>query len=269
MRQHRLPAIRTAACALAVGTVLFAGGQPSAAANREIDPASVKGVVVQGLHGEFNVVIGNTPEVRVSIEGDDADAVDMVDVEVKDEALLITIPNSSTNIAAVDGNVTVITSSGGNSHVQIGNQTFDSEPAELQMTATVPEGTIIQVLGLVGETEIGDTGADVVLSCASCDAKLGKIAAFDVNVAGSGKISAERIDRALVAKISGDGHIGIADGDLEQASLQVVGAGNIDFRGRTVDATAKIVGAGAIHVREVDNQIRSTVVGAGDVTTGN
>lgn len=265
-----VPAMRLSVLGLAVGWALFADDHAAAAASREIEPALVKGIVVHGLRGEFKVVIGTEPEVSVIIEGD-GEALDTVDTEVRNEALRVTIPGAnSTNIASVDGNVTVITSGGGKSHVQIGNQTFvnDSEPVELQMTATVPEGTIIRLEGFVGDAEIGDTGADVVLNCAGCDAEIGEIAALDVSLTGAGDVRADRVDRMLIARISGDGNIEIADGDIERADLSIVGSGAIDFGGHAVDAAVSIVGAGDIRIREVDNPIQSTIIGAGDVVTG-
>jgi hypothetical protein len=270
--KHRfsVTAMRLTAFGLAAGLALLASERVANAASREIDPAVVKGVVVHGLRGEFKVVIGAEPEVRVTIEGDE-DALETVATEIRNDALRVRIPNASTtNVASVDGNVTVITSGGGTSHVRIGNQTFenDSEPVELALTATVPAGTIIRLEGFVGDAEIGDTGADVVLSCAGCDARLGRIAAFDVNLTGSGDVSARQVERMLIAKISGDGRIKIGDGDLEQADLAIVGSGAIDFGGHAVDATVSIVGAGDIHIQAVDNPIQSTIIGAGDVTTG-
>lgn len=264
-----MPAMRMMAFGLTMATTLFVGSHHVDAASRQIGPALVKGIVIQGLRGEFTVVIGAGPEVDVTVEGVD-EALDTVDTEVKNEALWVTIPSASTNIAMVDGDVTVITSGGGTSHVQIGNQTFtsDSEPVELEMTARVPEGTIIRLEGFVGDAEIGDTRADVVLACAACDAHLGEIAAFDVSLTGSGDVKVKRVDRALVAKISGDGNIEIVDGDVEQTTLAIIGSGLIDFGGRTVDANVSIVGAGDIHIREVDNPIHSTIVGSGDVVTG-
>ncbi len=264
-----MPAMRLTMVGLAAGTVILANGHAAAAASLEVEPALVKGVVVQGLRGEVNIVIGDKPEVAVTIEGDD-EALDAVKTEIKNEALWVTMPRTSTNIASVDGNVTVITSGGGTSKVQIGNQTFvnDSEALEVEMTATVPEGTVIRLEGFVGEADIGDTGADVVLSCAGCDAALGEIAALDVSLTGSGDVTVKRVDRALVAEISGDGSINIGDGELDRATLSIVGSGEIDFGGRAVDAEVSIVGAGDVRLREVDNPIQSSIVGAGDVVTG-
>lgn len=251
------------------GAAALLGATSAIAGSLEIEPATVKGMVVKGLRGEIEVVIGQGSEVEVVIDGDD-EALDRVDTSVEKDALWITIPNDSTNIASVDGNVTVITSGGGTSHVQIGNQSFtnSSEPVELSMTATVPKGTILRLEGFVGDAEIGDTGADVVLHCAGCNAEIGEIAALDVSLTGSGNVTAKRIDRALAAKISGNGSIEIQDGSLDQATLTITGSGDIDFGGRTVDADVKIVGSGDVRLREVDNPIRSTIVGAGDIVTG-
>ena len=261
--------MRTFAVGIAAAGILTAGGHDADAASRQIEPAAVKGIVIQGLRGELRVVIGTEPDVGVAIEGEDA-ALETVNTEIKNEALWVTVPSESTNIAMVDGNVTVITSGGGTSHVQVGNQTFtdDSEPVELAMTATVPEGTVVRLEGFVGDADIGDTGADVVLACSACDASLGVVAALDVNLTGSGKVTVERVERALIAKISGDGGIEIADGNVDKATLAIVGSGQIDFGGHAVDADVRIVGAGDVRIREVDNPIQSSIVGAGDIVTG-
>jgi len=267
--RRRLQAMRWMMMGVAASFTLLIAGFPAAAGNLEIKPAVAKGLVIKGLRGEVEVIIGQRPEVEITIEGED-EALDLVKSDVKNDAFMITIPTESTNIATVDGNVTSITSGGGTSHVQIGNQTFTnhSEPVDLFMTATVPEGTIVRLEGFVGDAQIGDTGADVVLNCASCDAELGKIAALDVTLAGAGDVTAKRVERALAASIAGDGSIEILDGDLDHATLTITGSGAIDFGGRAVNASVNIVGSGDVRLREVDNPIQSTIIGAGDVVTG-
>jgi len=261
--RRRLQAMRWMMMGVAASFTLLIAGFPAAAGNLEIKPAVAKGLVIKGLRGEVEVIIGQRPEVEITIEGED-EALDLVKSDVKNDAFMITIPTESTNIATVDGNVTSITSGGGTSNVQIGNQTF----VDLFMTATVPEGTIVRLEGFVGDAQIGDTGADVVLNCASCDAALGKIAALDVTLAGAGDVTAKRVERALAASIAGDGSIEILDGDLDHATLTITGSGAIDFGGRAVNASVNIVGSGDVRLREVDNPIQSTIIGAGDVVTG-
>lgn len=263
------PAMRRMFFGLTMAGTMFAVSHHADAASRQIEPALVKGIVIQGLRGALSVVIGNGPEVDVTVEGA-GDALDTVNTEVRNEALWLTIPSASTTIAKVDGDVTVVTTGGGTSHVQIGSQTFtgESEAVELDMKASVPEGTIIRLEGFVGDAEIGDTRADVILACAACDAHLGEIAAFDVSLTGSGNVKVARVDRALAARITGDGSIEIVDGNIDQATLAITGSGLIDFGGRAVDANVKIVGAGDIRLREVDHPIQSRIVGSGHVMTG-
>jgi len=260
---------KPALLALLGGSALSFGSATTHAESLALGPAVVKGLVIDGLRGSIAVEITESDEVELVIDGND-DALDKLETLIDEDALRIKVPAADTNVAVVDGDVTVITSGGGTSHVQIGDKTYtsESEPIELDVRAMVPAGTILRLGSFVGKAEIGDTEADVVLSCASCEATLGKIAALDLSIAGSGDVEVGYVERAIAAEISGGGSIDIADGDVERADVNIVGSGEIDFGGRAVDAAVNIVGSGEVHIRETDNPIQSTIIGSGDVVTG-
>lgn len=246
----------------------------SAVANADsqtIGPAKVKGLVIDGLRGSIVVDVTSGDEVELVVDGDN-DVLDQLETTIDGDALRIRVPSSDANIAVVDnqGNISVVTSGGGHAEVQIGDKTYtsNSKPIELAMRAKVPVGTMVHLEGLVGHTEIGDTEADVFLNCANCKASLGTIAALDLNISGSGEVAVDRIDRALVTEISGGGRVDIADGGVENASVNIVGSGEVDFAGHAVDASVSIVGSGNVRIRDVDNPIQSSIIGSGDVVTG-
>lgn len=252
-------------------TALLIGSAVANADSQTIGPAKVKGLVIDGLRGSIVVDVTAGDEVELVVDGDN-DALDQLETTIDDDALRIRVPSSDTNIAVVDnqGNVSVVTSGGGRAEVQIGDKTYtsNSEPIELAVRATVPVGTMLHLEGLVGRTEIGDTEADVVLNCANCKATLGTIAALDLNISGTGEVVVERIERALVTEISGGGRVDIADGGVENASVNIVGNGEVNFAGHAVDASVSIVGSGNVRIRDVDNPVQSSVIGSGDVITG-
>jgi hypothetical protein len=265
-----IPSVQLIALSLLSGAALLMGSAAAHAESLSVGPAKVNGLVIDGLRGSIIVDVSEVEEVELTIDGDQ-EALDRLETTVDDDAIRIKVPSSDTNIAVIEDNVTVIASGGGTSRVQIGDKVYtnDSEPIELDVRATVPPGTILRLGGLVGSVEIGDTEADVVLSCASCEATMGTIAALDLNIAGSGEVAVEAIDRALVAEISGGGSIDIADGDVDSARVNIVGSGDVGFGGHAVDASVNIVGSGKVHIRETDNPIQSTIIGSGDVVTGN
>lgn len=252
-------------------TALLIGSAVANADSQTIGPAKVKGLVIDGLRGSIVVEVTAADEVELVVDGDN-DTLDQLETTIDDDALRIRVPSSDTNIAVVNnqGNVSVVTSGGGRTEVQIGDKTYtsNSEPIELAIRAMVPVGTMLHLEGLVGRTEIGDTEADVVLNCANCKATLGTIAALDLNISGTGEVAVDRIERALVTEISGGGRVDIADGDVENASVNIVGSGEVDFAGHAVDASVSIVGSGNVRIRDVDNPVQSSVIGSGDVTTG-
>lgn len=268
-RRQIIPTAQLVTLSLLSSAALLIGSAIAHAESLQLGPAAVQGVVIDGLRGSIKVDVTDGDEVELVIDGD-SEALDRLETTVGDDAIRVKIPSSDSNIAVIEDNVTVIASGGGTSRVQIGDKVYtsESEPIELDVRAKVPKGTILRLGGLVGSAEIGDTAADVVLSCASCEATLGKIAALDLNIAGSGEVTVEQIDRALVAEISGGGRIDIAGGDVDSARVNIVGSGDVDFGGHAVDASVSIVGSGKVHIRETDNPIQSTIIGSGDVVTG-
>ncbi len=252
-------------------TALLIGSATAHADSQTFGPVKVKGLVIDGLRGSIIVDVTTGDEVELVVDGEN-DVLERLETTIDDDALRIRVPSSDTNIAVVNnqGNISVVTSGGGHAEVTIGDQTYtsDDEPIELAMRATVPAGTMIHLEGLVGRTEIGDTEADVVLNCANCEATLGTIAALDLNISGTGEIAVDRIERALVTEISGGGRVDIADGGVKNASVNIVGSGEVDFAGHAVDASVSIVGSGHVRIRDVDNPIQSSVIGSGDVITG-
>ena len=265
-RRSGLPQKRMAFAVL--GSMVMAAGT-AGAGERSVGPADVDAVQIEGLRGSITVKIGDSTAVDVAIAGDD-EALDDVETEVVDGVLRLKLPSGGSTIVTNDGDITVVTSGGGSSTVQIGDQTFtgDDDALTFDVTATVPKGTAIRLAGMVGEVDIADTEADVALGCSSCKAKLGTIAALDVALNGSGEVAVDQIAGSLIANISGGGDIAISGGEVETAKLDIVGSGDIDFGGRAVDAAVSIVGAGKVRIRDVDHPIQQSIVGSGEVVTG-
>lgn len=270
-RQAALSAKPVTRGLLSCTALLIASATAAHADSQTFGPAKVKGLVIDGLRGSIIVDVTTGDEVELVVDGEN-DMLELLETTIDDDALRIRVPSSDTNIAVVNnqGNISVVTSGGGHAEVTIGDQTYtsDDEPIELVMRATVPAGTMVHLERLVGRTEIGDTEADVVLNCANCEATLGTIAALDLNISGTGEVAVDRIERALVTEISGGGRVDIADGGVENARVNIVGSGEVDFAGHAVDASVSIVGSGHVRIRDVDNPIQSSVIGSGDVVTG-
>lgn len=236
------------------------------AAERTIDHQASTLVVATG-QGDVRVRIGET--MRVQLKGEKTD-LEKIQVDKSQATLCLFRPLSEQ--AVINGNhVNIAIGDGAVSTVVIGNKNLsDQAPTSraIDVKATVPPGTIIHLEGMTGHTMVGNTGADLVISCVGCTAKLGELAALRAVLTGDGRVDAVSIERRLEASVTGNGQVMIAGGNIDMAEIAIVGDGQVALQGRSEQASVKIVGQGQARFGELTQEPTTMIVGNGQIMVG-
>lgn len=122
----------------------------------------------------------------------------------------------------------------------------------------------------------------------SGDIRTGAAASADLRVAGSGDVSARRVENGLNAATSGSGDIQAAlvngplrvrvagsgdvrahGGQVTDMNVSVAGSGDVSFGGVAQSLTASVAGSGDVTVARVTGAVSKHVAGSGDVRVGN
>ena len=154
--------------------------------------------------------------------------------------------------------------------VVINSQDTEVRDAEqLTLRISVPEGLPIGIDHLVGAAVIGDTRGRVDANLAAGELELGQVADAELEISGSGTISAAKVVGALGVRLTGSGEVRIEDSELSELSAELSGAGSLWLGGRAERANLALTGAGDLHVEQVDQKPRVSLQGAGNITIGN
>ena len=149
-------------------------------------------------------------------------------------------------------------------------ETVGAEDAEkLTLRISVPEGLPIGIDHLVGAAVIGDTKGRVEANLAAGELALGQVADAELELSGSGTISAAKVVGALGVRLTGSGAVRIEDSELSDLSAELTGAGSLWLGGRAERADLALTGAGDLHVEQVAQKPRVHLQGAGNITIGN
>lgn len=130
-----------------------------------------------------------------------------------------------------------------------------------------------------GELKLGQAG--------SGDAKTGTAASADINLAGSGDVSTQAIRGdlevniagsgnvttasiagKLEGNIAGSGNITVAGGRSRSVEVNVMGSGDVSFKGEADSVDVSVAGSGDIRIAKVNGPVKKHVAGSGDVIIG-
>lgn len=226
---------------------------------------------VQPMAGRLRISVGDGPGIGLTLTGP-ARIVDAVRVKV-DRGLLIVEPplQAAGSSVHIEEGVTVIARDGGTASVVIGGidpRSGDREPP-LEVLATVPAGTPLEVRELVGSTEIGDTDGPLVMTVSAGSAAIGRVRDVVLGIVGSGDIGIARVAGSLTVDLSGSGSVTVHRAELDRLRIDLSGSGDVRVDGRARQAELTLAGAGVIEVSEVDTRPAIRITGAGEVLVGN
>lgn len=120
-----------------------------------------------------------------------------------------------------------------------------------------------------GDTRTGTAGQLEVSVAGSGSVTTQAIAGdVEVSIAGSGDVSVASLSGGLEGNIAGSGNITVAGGRARSVEVNVLGSGDVTFRGEADSADVSVAGSGDVRIAKVNGPVKKHVAGSGDVIIG-
>lgn len=120
-----------------------------------------------------------------------------------------------------------------------------------------------------GDTKTGEAASVEISIAGSGDVTTQAIAGdMEANIAGSGDILVASIAGKLEGNIAGSGNITVNGGHARSVEVNVMGSGDVDFRGEAGSVDVSVAGSGDVKIAKVDGPVKKHVAGSGDVIIG-
>lgn len=137
------------------------------------------------------------------------------------------------------------------------------KPQNLQIALSVPRGTALDVKGLIGDAEIGDTMGPLRFEAIATKAHIGKVKTAKISLAGSGRVGVAAVDGELHVSIAGSGKFGV--GRTGPVHADVAGAGDAKLGDINGELRLSIAGSGDVAAKSVNGPVKISIAGSGAV----
>jgi Putative auto-transporter adhesin, head GIN domain len=142
----------------------------------------------------------------------------------------------------------------------------DRRSDNLFVKVTVPRGTDVNIDGLVGNADIGDTQAALRLEAAVTNAKIGKVSSAKIDLGGDGRIDIASVTGDLDLDIGGSGKVNV--GSTGSVRADIAGSGDAEFGAIAGGLKLEIAGSGDVKAARVNGPVRIEIAGSGNVRIG-
>jgi len=139
----------------------------------------------------------------------------------------------------------------------------DRRSDSLFVKVTVPRGTDVNIDGLVGNADIGDTQAALRLDAAVTNAKIGKVASAKIELGGDGRIDIASVTGDLDLEVGGSGKV--RTGPIGDVHADIAGSGDAQFGTIANGLKLSIAGSGDVTAARVNGPVRIEIAGSGSV----
>jgi hypothetical protein len=144
------------------------------------------------------------------------------------------------------------------------------EESDVKLTVQVPVGTTLDISGVTGTTNVGNTEGPLSFTQqGSGKATIGEVGATQLRAQGQGNIRVREVKDLLTANVMGQADIRVDGGKVATLQVSVMGQGEFDFRGEATNANLTVMGQGEINTSHVTNQPSRSVMGQGEINVGN
>jgi hypothetical protein len=121
----------------------------------------------------------------------------------------------------------------------------------------------VNIDGLVGNADIGDTQAALRLDAAVTNAKIGKVASARIELGGDGRIDIASVTGDLNLDVGGSGKI--KTGPVGDVRADIAGSGDAEFGAIANGLKLTIAGSGDVTAARVNGPVRIEIAGSGNV----
>lgn len=145
-----------------------------------------------------------------------------------------------------------------------------SDEPQTKVSVRVPEGASVNVSGVSGATNIGDTRGQLVLNQqGQSKARVGKVRAAQLFASGQSEIRVAEVQENLTANVSGQSEINVRGGKVGNLVATTSGQSEFTYEGAAVDATLTASGQSEIEVEHVINKPVRSRSGQAEITVRN
>jgi hypothetical protein len=143
------------------------------------------------------------------------------------------------------------------------NDNWDNH-SNMFVKVTVPRGTRVNIDGLVGNANIGDTFGDLHFEAAATKAQIGHVGQAHIELGGAGRVSIAAVDGDLHLDVGGSGKVntGPVKGQVEAS---IAGSGDASFGNIGGGMHLEIAGSGDVSAARVNGPTHIEIAGSGSV----
>lgn len=232
-------------------------------------------LIVEGLVGSLDVVVGEMPTMEVMLEGPD-ESLRKYDIKVDKGNLLIALRKIDNKIKPVKATVVLPKNTPINIKDLVGKVVVGNSNSTLALhniVGNVTAGNLSHaIINTSGKADIklGDVAKDLKIESKG-DIKLSanKICHTSIYTDGLGQITIAEINGDLAIDMKGDANVKILGGEAHKMSVSMEGDGIVHFEGITKDPDLKMVGAGKLFIKELKGEAKLTKADTSKVQFGN
>jgi hypothetical protein len=205
------------------------------------------------------------------------DIVGTVIVDVRDGGqMTVEVSGAKSRVAglsvAVKGNTLKIDGSEMNNDTSVwnwhdwfnfSNLEDDRRADNLFVKVTVPRGTDVNIDGLVGNADVGDTQGALRLDAAVTNAKIGKVSSAKIELGGDGRIDIASVTGELDLDVGGSGKVKV--GSTGSVHADIAGSGDAEFGAVSGGLKLSIAGSGDVTATRVNGPVGIEIAGSGNV----
>ena len=130
------------------------------------------------------------------------------------------------------------------------------------------EGPLSVSVAGSGDIRAGTSRSLEVSVAGSGDVSVGATGATEVSIAGSGDVAIASVTGNFESNIAGSGNILVRAGRAERFEVNIMGGGDVDFRGSAATAEINLMGGGDVRIASVSGAVERNVMGGGDIIIG-
>lgn len=210
---------------------------------------SVSNVHIDGLVGTVTVKVGTTKTVTLDAQGNKS-MMDSLEISPRDGTLHIegSSPNTS---------------------VWNWRNWFDFPSrddrgrATVQVNLTVPKGTPLNIEGLIGDANIGDTMGPLKFEAVASKARIGHVSKANISLAGAGRVDLADVAGPIKLEVAGSGTV--VAGSSQGAKVEIAGAGDATLGAIDGDLDLDVAGSGNLIAAKVNGRVSISIAGSGSV----
>lgn len=120
-----------------------------------------------------------------------------------------------------------------------------------------------------GDVRAGASRSLEVSVAGSGDVSVGATGAAEISIAGSGNVSIASVTGNFESSVAGSGDILVRGGRADRLEVNIMGGGDVDFRGPAATAEINVMGGGDVRIASVSGTVERNVMGGGRITIGN